>query len=91
MGACVGGGDIERLNALRLDVNNAFLVLYEPCDKQGSAACNDDAVTLENIRRKNHVGDAGFVFKREKDEALGGSGRCRATTHPAIRTWRWLP
>ena len=74
VGAYVCGGDIERLDALSFDVDDAVLVLHMPCDKQKSAARDDHPVTLKNIRRENHVGDASFIFKREEDEAFGCAG-----------------
>ena len=35
---------------------------------------DDHAVLREKLRRDDGVGDAGFVFKAEEDEAFGGAG-----------------
>ncbi len=45
-----------------------------PFDQEKAAARDDDPVALEDIGRKDDVGDAGFIFEREEDEALGGAG-----------------
>ena len=60
---------------LRFHVDHAVLILERSFDEQKAAARDHDAVPLEDVRRKNHVGDAGFVFEREEDETLW---RCRA-------------
>jgi hypothetical protein len=59
---------------LSLDVDYAVLVLKRAFDDQESAACDNASITLENIRGNDDVGDAGFVFEREEDKALGGAG-----------------
>ena len=59
---------------LRFDVNHAVLILQRPFDQQEAAARDDDAVALEDIGSKDDVGDAGFIFEREEDEALGRAG-----------------
>ena len=72
--ADIGAGDVERSDRLRLYVDYSILVLQQPFDKQKAAACDDHAVALENIRRKDHIGDAGFILKREKDKPLCCAG-----------------
>jgi hypothetical protein len=68
-----GGGDVERSDTLGFDVYHAVLILERALDKQKTAAGDDDAVAFEDVRREDDVGDAGFVFEREKDETLGRS------------------
>ena len=59
---------------LGFDMNHALLILERPFDPEKAAARNYDAVLLENVRGKDDVGDAGFIFKREEDKALRGAG-----------------
>jgi hypothetical protein len=74
VGTNVYAGDIELRNALGLDVDHALLILQLSFDLQKTAACYDKAVPLKDIGRKDDVGDAGFVFEREKDKTLGSAG-----------------
>ncbi len=71
--AGIGAGNVERRYSLSFDVNDAVLNLEQTCDQKESGTCDNDAVALEHIGSENDVGDAGFIFKREKDEAF-----CRA-------------
>jgi len=74
VGADVGGGDVERRNALGLDVDYAGLIWQRAGNEQETGAGDDHAVALEDIRSKDHIGDAGFIFERQEDEAFGGAG-----------------
>ena len=74
MGTNIGAGDVERNNSLGFDVNNSVLILKRSFNQEESIARYNDAVLLEYIGCEDDVGDAGFVFEREKDEALGCAG-----------------
>lgn len=54
-------------------MDDAVLVLERAFDQKKTAARDDHAATLEDVWSKDYVGDAGFVFQREKDESLGGA------------------
>jgi hypothetical protein len=54
-------------------LRDAVLILEWSFDHEESAARDDDAILLKDVGREDDVGDAGFVFEREKDEALGGA------------------
>ena len=70
VGADFGAGNIERRDALGFHVDHAVLVLERSFDAQKPAARDDHAVALENVRRNDHIGNAGFVFEREENKAL---------------------
>jgi len=74
MGANIGACDVEGDYSLGFDVNNSVLILERAIDQEKSVASNDNAVLLEYIGCEDDVGDAGFVFEGEKDEALGCAG-----------------
>ena len=67
---------------LGFDVDHAVLILKDAFNQKESIARDCDAVLLEGVGRKDDVGDAGFVFEGEKDEALG-SARALAGNHTA--------
>ena len=56
-----------------LHVNHSVLILQRALNQQKLAARDHQAVALVNIGSHDHVGDAGFIFHREKDESLRGS------------------
>ena len=56
---------------MRLHVDYSILILQRPFDPEKPAARDDDAIALKGIRGNDDVGDAGFIFERKKDEALG--------------------
>ena len=66
--------DVERRDSLGLDMDHTVLVLERAFDQEKSVASNDKTVLLEYIGCEDDVGDAGFVFEGEKDEALGCAG-----------------
>ena len=74
MGTDIGACDVEGDYPLGFDVNNSVLILELAYDQEKSVACYNDAVLLEYIGCEDDVGDAGFVFEGEKDEALGCAG-----------------
>ena len=82
MGTDIGACDVERDYSLGFDVNNSVLILKRTFDQEESVTSNNNAVLLEYIWCEDDVGDAGFVFKGEKDEALG-SARALAGNHTA--------
>jgi hypothetical protein len=65
---------VEWLEVAGFDVDDAILILELAGDEHKARAGDDDAVRLEDVGSDDDVGDAGLVFKREKDEALGGAG-----------------
>jgi hypothetical protein len=67
-------GYIERRYALGFDVDYTVLMLERTFDTHEAAARNDDAILFESVGGEDDVGDPGFVFEGEKDEAFGGSG-----------------
>jgi hypothetical protein len=70
----IGVCDVKRDNSLGFDVDNSVLILERSFDQEKSVASNDNAVLLEYIGCEDDVGNAGFVFEGEKDEALGCAG-----------------
>jgi len=74
MGTDVGACDVEGDYSLGFDVNNSVLILERAFNQEESVARHNDAVLLEYIGCEDDVGDAGFVFEGEKDEALGCAG-----------------
>jgi hypothetical protein len=78
---------IERLELAGFDVDDAVLILEFAGDEQETRAGDDDAVRLENIGGDDDVGDSGFVFKREEDEAFGGAGALAADYSACGADW----
>ena len=70
----IGARDVKRDYSLGFDVNNSVLILERAFDQEEAIARYCDAVLLEYIGCEDDVGDAGFVFEGEKDEALGCAG-----------------
>ena len=66
-------GQDEWLDDTRFDVNDAVLILQLSSNGEKAAARDDEAVRLKDIGRDDDVGDAGFIFEGEKDEAFGGA------------------
>src|ERR1039457_6521156 len=77
MGVNFCAGDVEGCDVLGFYVDYAVLVLEWPFNAQKPAASNNNAVTLENVRRNNHISNTRFVFEREEYETLR---RARALT-----------
>ena len=73
-------------------MNHAVLILERPFDQQEAAAGDDDAVALEDIGGEDDVGDAGFIFEGEEDEALGRAGplACDDATGDADGLMGWI-
>src|ERR1035438_1877309 len=65
-------GDVERDDFTRFHMDDAILNLELSVDAQNAAAGDHQTVRFKHIRRNDDVGNAGFVFKREKYEAPGG-------------------
>lgn len=66
-------GNVERIDALGLDMDHPILVLQRSSDAYEMAARYYDPILFEGIGRENNIGDSGFVFEREKDKTLCGS------------------
>jgi len=71
--ANVRNGDFQRHDVPSLDMNRPVLILERPFDSEKARARDHDAVLLEYVRGKDDIGNAGFVFEREEDKALGGA------------------
>ena len=54
-------GEREGFEVLRFYVDDAFLILQLSGDGEKTAAGDDDAVLLEDVRRDDDVGDAGTL------------------------------
>jgi len=63
-------GDLEWHDPCRLYMNHTVLVLEWTLDQKKAAARNCDPVALKDVRRKNDIGDSGFIFKRQKNKTL---------------------
>jgi len=74
VGAHVGGGDVDGLDAVCFYVNYAALHLKSSFDIEEASAGDDDSIALEEIGSDDYVCDASFVFERQEDEALGSAG-----------------
>jgi len=70
-GAVGQGGELR--HALGLDRGDAVLVLQHALDQQKRRLDDDQAIGGVEIGPDDDVGDAGFVFEGEEDEALGGA------------------
>lgn len=74
MGADVGGGDVDGADAMGFHMDDAVLYLQCAFDVEEARARNEDAFALEEVGGDDDVGNAGFVFHGEEDEAFGGAG-----------------
>lgn len=63
----------EAEEAFGLDGGDAVLLLHEAFDEEERRADDDEAVVVEEVGADDDVGDAGFIFEGEEDEALGGA------------------
>ena len=61
------------LDASGLHVDNVIDVLNRTFEKKKLALNNGSAILIENIRSNDDVGNAGFVFEADEDEAFGCS------------------
>ena len=95
-----GGGEIERADVAGFDMDDAVVALQLTLDQQKALARDGEAFALEEVRRKNDIGDAGFIFEREEDEAFGragtlagndATGRAHANRVGALREFRGRP
>ena len=66
-------GNIELSDSSGFNVDNVILTLQWAFHLYKSAACYNDAVFFERVRSKDDVGDAGFIFERQKHETFCGS------------------
>jgi len=58
---------------MRFDVDDAALDLENTFDIEEARACDHDSIAFEEIGTDDHVGDSGFVFHGQKDEAFGSA------------------
>ena len=73
VGAEFGFADGQRANVSRLYGDYVLLVLQLALDQQKLFVDHRVLELLINSGRNDGVGDAGFIFKAEKDESLGGA------------------
>ena len=73
VGAHVCGCDVDGTDAVRFDVDDAALDLEDSFDIEEAGTRDDDAIALEEIGSDDDVGDAGFVFHGQEDEAFGSA------------------
>ena len=66
--------DLDGLDMLCFYVNNTILPLQRPSDAQKATLGDNDTITLELIRRNDHVGNSCLIFQGKKDKALCCSG-----------------
>ena len=62
------------LHARSLHMDDVIDVLQRAFEEKELALNDRGAIALENIRRDDDVGNAGFVFEAEEDEAFCGAG-----------------
>ena len=72
MGVNFCAGDVEGCDVLGFYVDYAVLVLEWPFNAQKPAASNNNAVTLENVRRNNHISNT-----RSEERRVGKECRSR--------------
>lgn len=65
-----------------LDVDHAVLVLEATEDTEERFLHDDEAEFLEELGIDDDVGDAGFVFEADEDDAFGGAGTLAANDGP---------
>src|ERR1700722_4260022 len=72
----------QRLDAFCLHVNDSVLVLQRTFYQNKFAPCDHDTLPFIKIRSDDDIGNAGFIFHGEKDEALSCAGAlsCNDTT-----------
>ena len=66
--------DGDFLHACSFHMDDIIDVLQRAFEEKKLALNDRGAVAVENIRRDDDVGNAGFVFKAEEDETFRGAG-----------------
>ena len=69
---------VEGFDVVRFDVGDFVAVLHASDDGEEAFVDDGEAVPLENLRGKDGVGDAGFVFEAKEGEAFRGAGALAA-------------
>jgi len=63
VGAQGGLSNFEWLNPDDLHMDNAILILNRAIDPEEVLARDRDALSLEDVRSEDDVGNSGFIFK----------------------------
>ena len=73
----LGGEFVEtqRIDFLRANVGDASFVLKFSRDAKSGRLRDQEPLTFEAVRVHDGVGDAGFVFERDEDDAFGQTRR----------------
>ena len=66
--------DGDFLHACSFHMNDVVDVLQRTFEEKELALNDRGAIALEDIRRDDDVGNTGFIFKAEEDEAFRGAG-----------------
>jgi hypothetical protein len=74
VGADFEGGGLEGFQGLGFDVDDSVLILELAVDFKEFGSGDEEALALLELGRDDDVGDAGFIFHGEEDEAHGGAG-----------------
>ena len=64
-------GDLQLFDLLGSDVNDLIDVLQCPFDQQEPCIRYQGTISLVQLRVDDRVRDAGFIFNRKEDEAVG--------------------
>src|SRR5882672_4924702 len=67
------GAAVDPLQLLRLDREDAVLVLQHALDEQERLADDGQLLAIEEIRPHDDVRNAGLVLEREEDESFRGA------------------
>lgn len=73
--ACIGA---KRTELLATQVHDVALDLERAADEEERRRRDEEGLAFEPFGCDDHVDDSGFVFDREEDEALGGTGALAA-------------
>src|SRR5580765_458743 len=65
--------EMERLDDAGFYGDDAVLILQDAVDDEKRVVDDDGVIFFEKLRRDDDVGDAGFVFQAEEDEAFCGA------------------
>ena len=68
----------ERLDFQGAEVEDAFVELDDAVDDERRLFDDAEAAALEELGRDDNVGDAGFVFQAEEEDAVSGAGTLAA-------------
>ena len=67
-------GGVEWGDVVGFDMDHTVVVLKQSFDEKKTVASDCETLALEEIWGEDDVGDAGFVFEGEKDEAFCCAG-----------------